>query len=257
MEHFVETQVKRDQILKYVYKLKEMHLKGVLGGEEMPEDQNPGLDLCCSDNYHYFTLPMALNYQRNSYVLWASAKKTYEDSDTNKVFQPVSVIKMSDDELRTLLTKYKVALQPNKQTEVWKRICETVCELYEGDIRNLFKISKEHIPTILELVQKLYKPRFPYLSGQKICNYWLYVMSNYTDVCLTGKEALNIAPDTHVVQATIKLGIIDQNDAGRPDIQTIVSDSWKLILEGTGIFPIDIHTPLWLWSRSGFKRVEL
>jgi hypothetical protein len=28
------------------------------------------------------------------------------------------------------------------------------------------------------------------------------------------------------------------------------------ILRGTGLVPIDIHTPLWLWSRSGFT-IEL
>lgn len=36
----------------------------------MPEDENPALDKSSKENYLYFTLPMALNDQRNSYMLW-------------------------------------------------------------------------------------------------------------------------------------------------------------------------------------------
>jgi len=32
-----------------------------------------------------------------------------------------------------------------------------------------------------------------------------------------------------------------------------VSKIWRKLLEGTGIDPIDVHSPLWFWSRSGFK----
>jgi hypothetical protein len=32
----------------------------------------------------------------------------------------------------------------------------------------------------------------------------------------------------------------------------LVARTWMEILAGTAIAPIDIHTPLWLWSRSGF-----
>lgn len=40
------------------------------GMDKMPEDENPALDKSTKENYLYFTLPMALNYQRNSYMLW-------------------------------------------------------------------------------------------------------------------------------------------------------------------------------------------
>lgn len=56
-----------------------MYHQGELGGEIMPEDANPKLKKSSLKNYLYFTLPMALNYQRNSYTLWESALKTYQD----------------------------------------------------------------------------------------------------------------------------------------------------------------------------------
>ena len=45
--------------------------------EVMPEDANPGLKKNSLENYLYFTLPMALNYQRNSYTLWQALYNTF------------------------------------------------------------------------------------------------------------------------------------------------------------------------------------
>ena len=59
----------REELLIKIKKLKEMYEKGELGGELMPEDENPHLEKSSMENYLYFTLPMALNYQRNSYML--------------------------------------------------------------------------------------------------------------------------------------------------------------------------------------------
>lgn len=63
----------KKEILENIEKLKEMHKNGLLGGEIMPEDSNPHLEISSIQNYNYYTLPMALNYQRNSYKLWESA----------------------------------------------------------------------------------------------------------------------------------------------------------------------------------------
>lgn len=53
----------RNEILKNVDKLVNMYKKGLLGGEVMPEDSNPHLSKETIENYNYYTLPMALNYQ--------------------------------------------------------------------------------------------------------------------------------------------------------------------------------------------------
>lgn len=245
----------REEAITSVLNLCAMHKKGLLGGETMPEDANPGLPINSKDNYHFFTLPMALNYQRNSYTLWASAKQSYEDQDTKDIFIPELVIKMDEEHLKSALVKWKVAIQPVKQTEIWRTICNTVCTFFDGDIRNLFKMTKGYIPDIIEFVQKINKQGFPYLSGPKICNYWLYVIGNYTGTHLTGREALTIAPDTHIIQATIRLGLVSPEDHYNPNIQDIVNKAWEIVLDGTGILPIDIHTPLWLWSRGGFRKI--
>ena len=121
----------KDEILEKVNKLVNMYKKGLLGGEVMPEDSNPGLEKDCLENYNYYTLPMALNYQRNSYKLWESANKTWEDKDTNFVFDTKKVEKAKVDEVREALVKYKVALQKNKQTEIWIKLSNTINELFQ------------------------------------------------------------------------------------------------------------------------------
>ena len=55
-----------------------------------------------------------------------------------------------------------------------------------------------------------------------------------------------------------KLGNIDYigKRAALPNVQMLVADRWKAILKDTEYVPIDIHTPMWLWSRGKFK-IEL
>lgn len=242
----------REEILKKVDILYTMWKQGKLGGEVMPEDENPHLEKCSLENYLYFTLPMALNYQRNSYTLWESANKTYCDLETRFVFNPKEALNRSFEEVQYALTKYKVALQKNKQTEIWIKLCRTFVEFYDGDIRKLFDEFDNDVDKIRNFIQKENKIRFPYLSGTKICNYWLFVIWQYTDRVYQNMENLTVAPDTHVVKATHRLGLISDEALERADIQFIVIDRWNHLFKGTKYKPIDIHTPLWLWSRNGF-----
>ena len=77
-----------------------MYLSGLLGGEIMPEDANPSLPKHSTENYLYFTLPMALNYQRNSYTLWEAANEAYLDQETTSIFDPYYVTSIKEEELR-------------------------------------------------------------------------------------------------------------------------------------------------------------
>ena len=246
----------RNQILKKVEKLIDMYQKKELGGEIMPEDENPSLPRSSMENYLYFTLPMALNYQRNSYTLWENANKTYYDEETRFVFEPKVCLSKSFEEVQYALTKYKVALQKQKQTEIWLSLCNTFVELFDGDIRKLFDSLDNDVDKIRDFIQKENKKKFPYLSGTKICNYWLYVIYQYTDRKYKNKEKLTVAPDTHVVKATYRLGLITEEELNRSDVQIIVINRWNELLKGTEHKPIDIHTPLWLWSRNGFKEIK-
>ena len=246
----------REEILKKVDILYIMWKQGSLGGEIMPEDANPHLEKFSLENYLYFTLPMALNYQRNSYTLWESANKTYQDKETRFVFNPNEVFDKSFEEVQYALTKYKIALQKTKQTEIWIKLCNTFVELFDGDIRKLFDKLDNDVDKIKNFIQKENKTKFPYLSGTKIFNYWLYVIWQYTDRKYKNIENLSVAPDTHVCKATYELGLITQDELNANNVQLIVIDRWNQLFKGTKYKPIDIHTALWLWSRNGFKKLD-
>ena len=243
-------------MLDKVEKLIAMYKTGELGGEVMPEDANPGLEKSSLENYLYFTLPMALNYQRNSYKLWESALKTYNDEETRFVFCPKVCLEREFEEVQYALTKYKVALQKQKQTEIWISLCNTFVEMFDGDIRKLFDEQKNDIDSIRFFIQKEHKKKFPYLSGTKICNYWMYVIYQYTDRKFKDVGQLTVAPDTHVCKASLRLGLINEAEFNSSNVQLIVIERWKELLKDTGYVPIDVHTPLWLWSRNGFKEMK-
>jgi len=241
----------REDILRDITQLIALHEQGKLGGEKMPEDEHPPLDAASAANYYYFTLPMALNYQRNSYALWESAHRTYNDPDTRDVFDPAAAAAMEAEELREKLLKYKVALQPNKQPAVWRTLCVTIMEELDGDLRNLFRQNGNSVGRIKQHITQ-HKKSFPYLGGPKIMNYWLYVMEQYTDVSFPDREQITVAPDTHIVQSSIKLGLITADEAAGAKPQELVAARWEGLLQGSGLCPIDIHTPMWLWSRGKF-----
>ncbi len=246
----------KDEILNKVDILYRMWKEGSLGGEVMPEDENPRLERDSTENYLYFTLPMALNYQRNSYSLWESANKTYQDEQTRFVFNPKEVMNCTFEEVQMALTKYKVALQKNKQTEIWIRLCKTFVELFDGDVKKLFDKFDNDVEKIKNYMQKENKHLFPYLCGNKICNYWLYVIWQYTGRTYKNVEKITVAADTHVIKATHRLGLITDDELEKANVQEIVIDRWNNLFDGTKYRPIDIHTALWLWSRNGFKTLE-
>ena len=224
----------RDEIFEKTKRLVDAYKQGLLGGEKMPEHENPHLELSSNQNYMYFTLPMALNYQRNSYVLWECANRMYTDKDARKVFDSAEVCKMT------------------KQPLIWKKICETIEEKFNGDIRKLFEVNDYSVKKIKEYIQNN-KKDFPYLGGNKICNYWLYVLEQYTDIEFIDRENITVAPDTHVVQASQKLGVITAEELKLSNVQIILAERWADILSDTELKPIDVHTPMWLWSRGKFK----
>ena len=245
-----------DVILEKARQIYQKYQNGELGDTSLPEDTNPGLDSSSNENALYFTLPMALNYQRNSYTLWESALKTYEDSETNFVFSPNKVINADYEEVQKALTKYRLALQRNKQTNIWLKLCQTFTDLSDGNIINFARNLDDDVNKIRYFMQKEAKKKFPYLSGTKLCNYWLYVLSNYTAIPLKNTNDIYIAADRHIIRASYKLGLITKEQMESSKVQTYVIDAWAKELQGTEFVPTDLQNPLWLWSRNSFKNLE-
>jgi hypothetical protein len=65
-----------------------------------------------------------------------------------------------------------------------------------------------------------------------------------------------VAPDRHVIAASLRLGLVAANEAHGAALTARVAERWRETLSGVGLLPIDLHTPLWLWSRAGFPELS-
>ena len=227
---------------------------GLLGGEVMPEDVHPPISKESDELAAYFTLGMCLNYQRNSYGLWRACTAAFNDPDRKWVFDPVSAAAAPESELAEALLHHRVALQPSRHPAIWRKNAEAFCKHFGGSVRELFD---RHGYDIIE-VKAFFAQNardFPYLCGPKLSNYWLYVMSQYMSWPLKNRHQLTIAPDTHVISASSRLGLIDPEAYADNLLPGVVAERWCDLLSGSEFAPIDLHTPLWLWSRAGFPRI--
>lgn len=238
----------KSQILPRVLKLYKLFHEGKIPTLAIHE-VHPNVDISSRENYLYFTLAPCLNFQRSSPALWVSALKTYQDPETNYLFFPEKVTKTSREKVQKDLMKHKLALQKNKHTDIWMIISKAFHELYEDDPRKMFEESGWDIKKVLQTLLFDKRKNFPYLSGPKLSNYWLYILTFYTDAKnkFKNKQELSIIPDTHIIQSTLKLGITPVLSS-----PLIVTQAWKQLLEGSELSPSDMHAVLWNWSRNNF-----
>ena len=176
--------------------------------------------------------------------MWVGALETFEDPKTNYLFYPERVIKVKRAKVKRDLLKHRLGLQPNKHTDIWIAISRALSRFFTSDPRKLLAQNSWDVVKIQKVLQVDKKKHFPYLSGPKMANYWLYILSHYTDAKFVNSQEISIIPDTHVLQATVKLGLT--KDIPSPLIG-------KELLAGSGLTPIELHPVLWNWSRNNFK----
>ena len=66
--------------------------------------------------------------------MWKSATATFEDNETSFVFNPQEVVDKDFTEVQAALTRYNLALQKNKQTQIWIKLCQTLDNNFNGKI---------------------------------------------------------------------------------------------------------------------------
>jgi hypothetical protein len=235
--------------IEWLKRLRASYLAGVFGGttHEVYPDVEPG----SRENYLYFTLAPALNFQRSSEGLWRAAFATYRDDRTRFVFFPENVETEGFEGYKDALVSHHLALQPAKHSDIWYRISSTLRKEFSSDPRVLIRTFDCDVVRIKEYVQGN-KKAFPYISGPKLLNYWLYMLQSFTDVSLVSRDEISIIPDVHICRASARLGLVPEEPAPDPER---VAAAWKDLLKGSGIAPCDLHAPLWRWSRAGFPEL--
>jgi hypothetical protein len=156
----------------------------------MPDDALIGV-VRGDELLNVLTLGMALNYQRNSYTLWQSIVQAYLDDSSRWIFTPLAASESDLDDLRHVLLHHRVALQPNRHPEIWKSVSKGIAQSSpKGDVVGLIESVECDIAALKNEMQIKRKSEFPYLSGPKIFNYWLYVMETYTGIKWKSRELI-------------------------------------------------------------------
>lgn len=229
--------------LQAAQRLRRLYVGGELGGQVMPEDA-VAKAVPAHELLTVLTLGMALNYQRNSYRLWESVAACYSFEPDRWVLDPGQVTVAAPGDVGSVLVKHRVALQPVKHLQIWSKLCTTF-DSTSGGVQGFIDQSGHSVVALREEIGRR-KRDFPYLGGPKIFNYWVYVLEGYCGIRWVDREHISVAPDTHVVQASVALGLVQEGSS-----PSEVADAWAECLDGSGMCPVDVHTPLWLWNRAG------
>lgn len=237
----------RASLLLQLQTLRAAYERGDFGGTE--HETHPGLDPSSREHYLYFTLAPSLNFQRKSEALWRAADATYRDPETRFVFFPENV-EAGREAYFEALSKHSLATFREKHTDIWFTISTTLATSFDADPRVLLSRAGYDVPAIKEMVRGRRRD-FPYLSGPKLLNYWLYMLVSFTDAPLVNRSAISIIPDVHVMAASARLGVVPEATEDRE----LVANAWDQLLAGSDLAPIDLHGPLWRWARLGYPEV--
>jgi hypothetical protein len=240
----------RPDAIEAVRVLHKAYIEGYFG--ETTHEVFPDIDQNTLSWRLYFTLPCSINYQRKSEGLWLAALKTFLDPETYFVFDPRNIGR-GIEAYQYALTKHKLVLQPSKQTMIWYRFSESLMNYGEGDPDKLFAKFGYDVADIKDFVA-FHKVEFPYVSGPKLINYWLYIYDYFVEVPFINRSSITVIPDIHVKRATVELGLIEPKHSDNIDA---VAGLWDNILKGSGLAPCDLHGPLWRWSRAGFPKISM
>jgi len=242
-------------------KLLQMYITtGIFGNKAMPEDYPPqGVEIGSREHLLFLTLTVAIDYMRNADALWESARKTYEDPETRFVFFPEQLATVPLGQVKTIksaLTKYKLALRPNRDTNIWLTIALTIHNEWMDDPWNFLRAMKFDALKIVEHLKKN-KAKYPNLNGEKIRSLWLRMLRDNAKINLKNLENIPIPVDVHIARATLNLGVIrGEFEGALDDFRELVVTAWmestKLLRNsGKHIIALDLDRPLWHLSRNG------
>jgi len=242
---------------------------GILGHVDMPEDRPPaGVEIGSLEHILFLTLTVSIDYQRDAYALWQSARRTYEDPETRYLFDPAALHEAPYAQVFAGLKKYGLSKKPNDDTHIWRTVGISFYKKWGGDPRNFLADCGYDGPTVLRRLKEDRHPAngretwdFPFLRGNKIGPLWLRMLRDNAGLdALKNLEGVPVPVDIHVARASLCLGIVRGTYEGRlEEIFGTIRQAWAESVRGhmVGDRPmvaLDVDEPLWNLSRSGCGR---
>jgi len=239
---------------------------GIFGRVEMPEDILPkGMTRGSLEHLLFITLTVAIDYQRDANILWEVSRQTWEDPETQYLFDPEAIHQTHYKKVTKDLQKYKVSKKQKKDTNIWRTVGITFFKKWNSDpTRFLESCGWESLEILRRLKTDTHifygktVSDYPYLRGDKIGPLWLKMLRD--NACITKLKNLEHVPipvDIHIARATLATGIVRGEFNGNlNDLFEHVRNAWfesvkDLKVKGQQMMALDVDEPLWHLSKYG------
>lgn len=227
---------------------------GIFGFKETPQHEAPKRAETLEQRLRFVTFSVAIDYLRDSYRLYNTCRATFDDEETNWVFDPVAINSARFDKLTLALCKHGVAQRPTKDIDVWSTVGKRLLDLFEGQVTNMLDSVSRNGPALLVLVKE---SGFLGLSGPKIGPLWLRMMND----CCTPIGDISYVPipvDRHVVTASFATGALSgvYRDQSLDVLTDPIQSVWREAGQLGGFAAIHLDVPLWELGRLGCSKNE-
>ena len=236
---------------------------GIYAGSYEPELILPkGTKQGSYEQLMFYTLTVAIDYQRSASDLWDAGRRTMEDEKSRWVFYPKEVAKRSFEELVENLAKYKLSKKTNRDAKIWQTICLSLLELFEGNPRKLFEKYDYDALQIFNAMRSQYGKKFPYLAGStgtsKILSLWIRILHEAAKIEFKNLNQIPMPIDIHTARATITTGCLVGDFKGSFNVLVEMAKSaWVEACQGTKFYPLRLDEALWNLSRNGCSNYTL
>ena len=239
---------------------------GILGNTEMPEDIAPsGVKRGSLEHLLFITLTVAIDYQREANQMWAASRKTFEDPQTQYLYEPELLHKTPPRKIVSDMQKHDLSKKPKQDAMIWRTVGVTFYKKWGGSPLNFLEACGWDSLTVLQrlktdshLYNKRPVPDYPYLRGDKIGPLWLRMLRDNVGIDkLRRLEKVPVPVDVHVARATLTTGVVYGRYKGKVvDLFEYIREAWfegvsGLSIKSRPMIALDVDEPLWHLSKYG------
>ena len=210
----------------------------------------------------FLTFISAMNRARNADLLWRAGLALFESRPG--MFDPVEAAGMRCEDLRAVLSWYRVSRRHRDDTKAWTAITCSLADGEDSPVPEVIERGRGDAGELLCDLQSLDcygQPRFPLLRGPKIGPMWIRILANPGGAQISRMEAIPVAVDTHVRRVSENLGLANTGGLSLRRARPVIQSVWRAAAAGIegpdGISGSAALDPaLWFYGKNGCSHCE-
>ncbi len=223
-----------------------------LQGEVLPAGLEKGTDV------HLLFLTMTLltlDCRRDSWEQWMASKKTFEDPETNYIFNPRQLMDKNIKVVSKHLEKHDFSRRSLRDAKYLKQIAISCHRFFDSCLHSLLDECDYHGQKILNLLRSnRYRRGFPSLKSRKLAPLWLLTLYQQGGVPIEGLEEFPLGVDINIVRATLNSGAVSGSFEGKlHELKELVGELWSNVCNNSDYILLQLNEPLWHLGRYGCR----